>query len=289
MAVRGTLYQLEQTISHGDVDLVGELKVRSLLGLFERAAVEASAALGFDPAWYSEHEALWIVRRTVVERHRAVGGCDRIQLRTWIEDFRRARSLRRYEIRRQGEREPAITATTDWVYCDVNGRPRRVPTEMEEAFTGAAESLPSLARPAAVVPPEPATSQATSFDVRSSQLDHVAHVNNGVWASFLEDGIEQLLAREGWTTPAMIELGGAFRISRIDLEYLAEGHAGDTLLVQSSFDEAPPARGQQAPQKGSFSARQTVKKSDGSLAMRAASTWQWIERPQVLGHAPKRD
>jgi len=280
----GARYQLDHVVSHGDVDLVGEFKGRAVLGLLERAAVEASAALGFDADWYTRNQCLWVVRRTWMTRHRAIGGRDRLLLDTWIEDFRRARSLRRYTIHREGDSAPAITACTDWVYCDAaSGRPRRVPEDMERAFSGDAGSLAPLDRAPKVAAPGDEQCHFATRRVRTSDLDHVVHVNNGIWASYLEDAAEEWLASQGWPLGAMLEAGGAFRPKTLDIEYVAEGFPGDELQIHSAAETLPPP-GRREP----FTLLQSVRKADGSLALRARSDWSWLRRPDVLGAAPRR-
>src|ERR1700687_196751 len=128
------VYRLERRLSHADVDFVGELKVAALLGLLEQAAVEASTEAGFDPAWYAREGRMWIIRRTRLERFRPVGGSDTLEVETHVADFRRARSLRRYHVRRDGV--IVAEATTDWVFCDVtSGRPMRYSDAMKQEFT----------------------------------------------------------------------------------------------------------------------------------------------------------
>src|SRR5690606_7053855 len=92
-------YVLTHRVSHADVDLLGEIKVTALLGLLEQAAVEASWDCGFDPAWYTQNGRVWIIRRTRLERRLPVGGGDVLQVATHVLDWRRARSLRAYEVR----------------------------------------------------------------------------------------------------------------------------------------------------------------------------------------------
>lgn len=324
MPTRGDSFEFDHTISHGDVDFIGELKVPALLGLLEQSAIEASSRLGFHTNWYSKQGGYWIVRRTRLERHAALGGHDRVRVRTWVDDFRRARSIRRYELRRVGETAPAITASTDWVFCDAtSGRPRRVPPEMEKAFSGAAGSLPPRPRAAAVALPDAASAQTLVRRVRASHLDHIVHVNNGVWAGFLEDGAEALLAHHGWSVPEMLSRGGAFRLKRLDLEYLTEGLPGDTLTVYSAFAGEPPpdsdpgghapplsaaeteasllpqslgSAGEEATTRAplprnegaSFDLRQSVEKSGAATAIRSSSYWQWLRCADVLGHPPAR-
>jgi acyl-CoA thioester hydrolase len=289
MPTRAASFDFDHTISHGDVDFVGEFKTAALLGLLEQTAIEASARLGFGADWYSEQGCYWIVRRTRLERHASLGGHDRVRVRTWVDDFRRARSIRRYELRRVGETETAITASTDWVFCDaIRGRPRRVPKEMEKAFAGEAGTLPPRPRAAPLPLPEAAAAETMQRHVRASHLDHVAHVNNGVWATFLEDGAEALLARHGFSVPEMLARGGAFRLKRLDLEYLAEGLPGDALSVRSAFAGAPPAPTHDGNGTMSFDLHQSVEKPDATTAVRSASHWHWLRRAPILGHPPTR-
>jgi acyl-CoA thioester hydrolase len=175
------IYRLQRRLSHADVDFLGELKVPALLGLLEQAAVEASTAAGFDAARYTREGRIWIIRRTRLQRLVPVGGGDTVEVETRVADFRRARSLRRYTVRRHSE--VVAEATTDWVYCDLQtGRPVRVPEALQSAFMGGAatEALPRAESLPAGAPGVPAEFTLT---VQPSHLDHVGHVNNAVYAS----------------------------------------------------------------------------------------------------------
>ena len=79
--LRMRTYRLQQRLSHADVDFLGELKVTALLGLLEQAAVEASSAAGYDAPRYMQEGRIWIIRRTQLQRGRAVGGTDVIDAR----------------------------------------------------------------------------------------------------------------------------------------------------------------------------------------------------------------
>src|SRR5262245_54002970 len=144
-------FRLTHRISHADVDLLGEVKMQALLGLLELAAVEASTDAGLDPAWYTAAQRFWLIRRTRVERMLPVGGGDLVEVETSVADWRRARSLRKYEVRLvepgRGIRDPSelagvaagavvAHATTDWVYCDMtSGRPVSIPEDVRRAFS----------------------------------------------------------------------------------------------------------------------------------------------------------
>jgi len=299
-------YVLEHRVSHADVDLLGEVKVQALLGLLEQAAVEASWDAGFDPAWYASAGRVWIIRRTRLERTLPVGGGDLLRVATHVLDWRRARSLRAYEVRlaARGLRTPATAdedapvvarATTDWVYCDMaSGRPASVPEEMRRAFSGdgSVVTLPR-ARPLAGEPPESAPAIETALTVRPSLLDHVTHVNNAAYTALLEDGACALFAASGLPVPRMLERGGALGVERIDLEYLDDALVDDRLVVRSWLDGedasgVPRLDGDAPP--GTTGVGQTIARAGderSACILRARSTWRWRERPAVLGGIPR--
>jgi acyl-CoA thioester hydrolase len=276
-------YRLDRRLSHADVDFLGELKIPALLGLLEQAAVEASAAVGFDTERYTRARRLWIIRRTRLERAVPVGGGDTLEVETQVIDFRRARSLRRYIVRRGAT--VIGHATTDWVYCDADsGRPARIPVEMQQAFTDGA-ALPTLPRAESLAPEPAAAAVRYELTAQPSHLDHVTHVNNAVYASYLEDGAFTLFAAHGWPLARMLAAGGALRVRWLDIEYLSDALAGDQLVVQSWL---PDPDGFDAARETLSSAPvlQMIVRADGTQVMRARSDWVWRHKPPVVGDAP---
>ncbi len=268
------------------MDLLGEFKISGLLGSLEQAAIEASADGGFDPARYTADGRVWLVRRTRLERLVPVGGGDSLAISTHVADFRRARSLRRYEVRRtsgyEGRGEAlAATASTDWVYCDVDsGRPVSVPDEMKLALFGTLES-PVLARAPKVTPPDDPPARVFTTAVLPSHLDHMQHVNNAVWADFLEDAAFSLFSSRGFGIEQMLERGGALRIRDLDLEYLGDARLGQSLQVHSWLPGDPSVTTR------SPTLIQTIQRADGQRLLRARSTWCWRTKPGVLGGIPE--
>ena len=267
------------------MDILGELKVSTLLGFLEQAAIEASADAGFDPERYASLKGVWLVRRTLLEKFSPVGGGDQLSISTHIADLRRARSLRNYEVSRKsgyGNRLPALAAraTTDWVYCNVDrGRPATVPDEMKHGLFGGTGGERRKRPPAVEMPPEP---EAASFAARvqPSHLDHMSHVNNAVWADFLEDAGLALFAERGFGIPEMLERGGALRIRALDVEYLDNAGIGEEIVVRTWLEE-PDWRAGEVP-----NLRQVIEGPDGRRLARARTEWVWRNRPQTLGGIP---
>ena len=85
--------------------------------------------------------ATWVVRSHRIEYHRPAFAGDKLQVKTWVADIRRASSLRKYEFVRSADNTVLATGETDWVFIDVRtGRPRRVPNEIFAMFDLAGES-----------------------------------------------------------------------------------------------------------------------------------------------------
>ena len=78
-----------------------------------------------------EINATWVARSHHIEYLKPVYAGDEVIAMTWVEDFRRVRSLRRYRFLRQSDNTLLAQGETDWVFVDIDtGRPRKVPEEI---------------------------------------------------------------------------------------------------------------------------------------------------------------
>lgn len=283
-------FALRQRLSHAGVDFLGELKVSALLGHLEQAAIEASWAAGLDPAWYAAAGRMWIVRRTRLERILPLGGGDVVEIRTEVVDWRRARSLRRYETwlvePARGTRTatpvaPALAAraTTDWVYCSIaGGRPASIPDEVVRAFSGDS--------PPGALPRPPAHDDGSGeahvlwIAVRPSHLDHLAHANNAVWADILEDAARAARPGPDEDVAGNDRAHVGARISSLDVEYLGDAGPGDEIEIRTWTATGGDLAAGHA---------DVVQRADvaGRPAVRARSTWSPARRSTILGGPPR--
>ncbi|MCX8092089.1 MAG: acyl-CoA thioesterase [Verrucomicrobiae bacterium] len=79
--------------------------------------------------------ATWVARSHRIDYLAPAFAGDRLQVRTWVADFGRARSLRRYEFRRARDGVLLVRAETDWVFVRASdGRPCAIPDALKAAF-----------------------------------------------------------------------------------------------------------------------------------------------------------
>ncbi len=96
-------------------------------------AVEHYASIGGISAQGAD--ATWVVREHKVEYLLPAFEGEEIEIRTWVEDIRRVRSLRKYEFIRKSDGKVLVKGETDWVFVDTkSGRPLAIPAEVVKVF-----------------------------------------------------------------------------------------------------------------------------------------------------------
>lgn len=80
--------------------------------------------------------ATWVVREHSIEYLLPAFAGEAIEIRTWVENIRRVRSLRKYEFVRKSDDKVLVRGQTDWVFVDVKtGAPRAIPEEISKVIT----------------------------------------------------------------------------------------------------------------------------------------------------------
>jgi len=93
--------------------------------------------------------ATWVIRTHQIEYFRPAFAGDRIAVFTWVVNFRKVRSLRKYRFVRVADKTLLAEGETDWVFVDAHtGRPRVIPETVSGAFT----TLPEDGEPPSLEP-----------------------------------------------------------------------------------------------------------------------------------------
>src|SRR5688572_30089579 len=82
--------------------------------------------------------ATWVVREHRIEYLLPAFAGEEIEIKTWVENIRRVRSLRKYEFIRIADKKALVKGETDWVFVDIQtGAPRAIPEEVSKVFAEA--------------------------------------------------------------------------------------------------------------------------------------------------------
>lgn len=84
--------------------------------------------------------ATWVAREHKIEYLLPAFEGEEIEIRTWVENVRRVRSLRKYEFVRKSDSKTIVRGETDWVFVDAKtGAPRAIPEEVFKVFSISAD------------------------------------------------------------------------------------------------------------------------------------------------------
>ena len=257
-------------VRYYECDAYGHLNNISHLRWMQEAAFGASKAVGYDFAQYTALGHLWLVRETDIEYLTPPAYGNDVTIKTWVADFRRAHSLRRYEFVDAETGQIAARASTDWVYINTETlRPVTVPAAMQAAFCpdGPPEAGSTRVRFLKVQPPPDA------FTIRRPvvwrDIDTMQHVNNAVYLKYVEDADASMLEARGWSRARMAAAGVDVKVQQYRIEYRQPAEIGDELDIASWFVEA----------EGSTALRHyTIRRAeDQALLARALTRWAWMD------------
>ena len=202
----------------------GRIRTSVLLRYAQDLAWYHSAYRGFTRDWYRERGLTWLARaaEVAVEGDMRVG--DEIVGTTQVVGWRRVWARRRTDFVDAAGTRLAWT-NVDWVLLDSRGAPTRVPPDFDKHFWAPEATFP-LGRVSLAGPPSEAH-VPTTIDVRPQELDPMDHVNNAVYA----DWIDEAVIREGGTA----DVRAIPRTMR--LEYARAVDAGASVLAEAWSDE----------------------------------------------------
>jgi acyl-CoA thioester hydrolase len=116
------------------IDANGHANNVEFVRWMQEAAIAHSDAVGCTAATLAAG-GVWVVRSHRIEYLRPAFAGDRLAVVTWVADYRRAFSMRRYEFVRPVDNLVLARGETDWVYVDAGtGRPRSIPASVRALF-----------------------------------------------------------------------------------------------------------------------------------------------------------
>jgi len=128
-----SIYTKTITLTKESIDENGHVNNVAYVQWMQDIAVEHYASIGGIEAQGSQ--STWVVREHRVEYLLPAFEGEQIEIRTWVENIRRVRSLRKYEFVRTADGKLLVRGETDWVFVDVKtGSPRAIPADVANVF-----------------------------------------------------------------------------------------------------------------------------------------------------------
>jgi acyl-CoA thioester hydrolase len=128
------VFQWEIKVSDEVVDENGHVNNVAYVQWMQDAAIRHSEAVGCTARTVALG-ATWVARTHHVEYLRPGFAGDTIVVLTWVSNFRKVRSLRKYRFVRAGQQTVLVQAETDWVFIDARtGRARAIPDVIKSVF-----------------------------------------------------------------------------------------------------------------------------------------------------------
>ena len=128
------IYRHEFAVPESAVDMNGHVNNVVFVQWMQDVAVLHSEATGGTRAMHTAG-GTWVVHSHKVEYQNPAFADEEIVALTWVVNFKRVRSIRRYRFIRKKDNKLLAKGETEWVFVDVeSGRPRMIPDEIKCLF-----------------------------------------------------------------------------------------------------------------------------------------------------------
>jgi len=134
MSNTNRVYIRSFTIPTAAIDENGHVNNVAYVQWMQDIAIEHYEAIGgLNPM--REAGAMWVIREHRIEYLLPAFAGEEIEIKTWVENVRRVRSLRKYEFIRKSDGRVLVRGETDWVFVDAKtGTLRAIPEEVSRVF-----------------------------------------------------------------------------------------------------------------------------------------------------------
>lgn len=128
------IYRYELTVPKEAEDQNGHVNNVEYLRWMQDAAMRHSETAGCTQATNTAG-ATWVIRTHKIEYLKPAFAGDRVVVMTWVSNYRRVLSLRKYRIIRPADDTLLAEGETDWVFVDAQkGTLRSIPKEVKNTF-----------------------------------------------------------------------------------------------------------------------------------------------------------
>lgn len=229
-------YRWRFTIRSYEGDAWGQLSAAGLLRYFEQSAVEAAADAGYGSQFHDEHGSGWVIRRMSLLMQGPMKQDQELEIATWISHFARVRGGREYRVCDAENGALLASGLAEWVYVDRRTlAPKAIPKELAVDFATPGAPLGSYDAPTVdrlERQPEFTTHRIAEWH----EADALGHVNNAVYAAWLDDAVKAAIGSMGWNTGVLRDKGLQLRGEHYNLDYRRSAIPGDRVTVTTRIE-----------------------------------------------------
>jgi acyl-CoA thioester hydrolase len=125
------IFQFDIKVTDEAVDRNGHVNNVTYIEWLQEAAIGHAKSSGCLAAT-TVAGAMWVVRSHYIEYLTPAFSGDSLRILTWVFNFQKVRSLRKYKIIRVSDEALIVRAETDWVFVNAKtSRPQSVPDEVK--------------------------------------------------------------------------------------------------------------------------------------------------------------
>lgn len=242
-------------IDSRDVDPCNHCKPSGLMGILQEAAVAAACELHASrPEMMEKYNLFWMLARMWYRLDRPLKWNETLSIRTWHRGGSGASSYRDFDLFVDGK--PVGEAVSVWVLADADTHRLARMSKIEEfQGTDGGELCKDKSLSRFKLPQEMAAADHRAMHYSDTDIN--GHVNNVRYADFICDAIR------------MDQLGQDFYVSALQVDYLAECMAGETItLFTGEQDGLRYVRGADAAGKSRFEGAVTLTPLDRASAIK---------------------
>ncbi|HYP41537.1 MAG TPA: thioesterase family protein [Chloroflexia bacterium] len=259
-------YKWRFTVRSYEGDAWGQLSAAWLLRYFEQSAVEAAADAGYGSEFHDKHGSAWVIRRMSLLMSGPMMPGQELEIATWISHFARVRGGREYRVSDVRSDKPLASGLAEWVYVDRHTlSPKAIPKELAVDFDTPGAPLGSYDAPPVArleLQPEFTVHRVAEWH----EADSLGHVNNAVYADWLDDAVRAAIDAMGWNTAALRDQGLQLQGEHYSLDYKRETIPGDQVTVTTRIEGI----------SGRLCAlRQTIANADGTTLIANSAVYGW--------------
>lgn len=259
-------------------DAWGQVPASGLLRYFEQSAINAAADAGYGSRFHTENHSAWVIRRMAMLVHTPPRHGDEMEITTWISHFARVRGGREYRLAHAETGQVLVTGLAEWVYLDRDTlAPLAIPAALAKDFDVPSAPLGTYEPPYIEHIAEAAT-RHVKRTAEWHETDSMGHVNNAIYADWLDDAFRYTMAELGWSTELLNSMGLQLRGEYYKLDYKKAAVPGDILTLSTIIEGA----------SGRLCAvRQEISTNQGAVILASKSIYGWRTYKGEPVDAPK--